>query len=120
MKNSKKVSEPKVLNRLFKNSFKKKLIQQIEAKELTTREARLTYGVSSSLLSDWKQLYGEKAKQQRRRRLEKSNRHIQQSKANIEFWKEFKKLKTEAEIYKTLVDLAERRYKINLKKNYGL
>jgi hypothetical protein len=94
--------------------------KQIKAKIITTKQARLKYGISSSVLTDWKKKFGEKAVQERKRRISKIVSDTKVHQANIQFWKEFKSVKTEAEIYKTLVDLAKSSYGIDLKKNFGV
>ena len=52
------LTELKAIHRLFKDSFKKKLIQQIEEKIITAIQARAKYGVNKSVLSEWKAKFG--------------------------------------------------------------
>jgi hypothetical protein len=50
MKKSSEITDSKPLNKLFKDSFKKKLIQQIEAKIITSKQTRLKYGVAGTVV----------------------------------------------------------------------
>ncbi len=53
--------ENKTINKLYKDSFKRKLVERIEAGFLTNKEARLRYGVCNSVLKYWICIYGKDA-----------------------------------------------------------
>lgn len=45
MSNSSKTTDPKPLNKLFKDSFKKELIQKVEAGLINSKEVKQKYGI---------------------------------------------------------------------------
>jgi hypothetical protein len=113
-------SEQKRINKLFKESFKKKLVQQIESKSITLKQARLRCGVSNSVLLDWKSIYGQEAFMKKKAQREKSRQQTEEHKERSKFWKELEQAKLKAQMYESMIDMAKSKYGIDLKKNYGL
>ncbi len=112
--------EQKRINKLFKDSFKKKVVQQIDEKVLTLKQARLKCGVSNSILSDWRTKFGKEVLKQQDEKRARTLRSIDDSNQQIFFLKQLKHAKMEAHLYKEIVRLAKSRYGIDLKKNFGL
>ena len=53
--------ESKSIETMFKNRFKEKLVQQLEAKEITQKEISLKYEVGKATLANWISWYGSDA-----------------------------------------------------------
>jgi hypothetical protein len=120
MKKRVKPIEEHPLNKLFKDSFKKKLIQQIESKIITPKQVTLKFGIGRSVLSEWKSKYGKEAERKEEEKQNNYYRKINERIERSEMSQELQRLKTEVQLYKDMLELAKSEYGIDLKKNYGI
>lgn len=104
--------DKKSFKRLFKDSFKMKLIQQIEENIITSQQVKLKYGMSKAVLTEWKTCFGKKANSKKKEKLAGLDKQIQENKKQSKFWKELNRAKSEAALYKKIIELAKSKYGI--------
>lgn len=109
--------------RIYSEDLKKEIVRQIEEGQITVIQACRAYGVSSQqTVYGWLYKYSRNLKKGTRLVMEKNS--IDNSIKELQ--KQIKELEAalgrkslEADLYKTIVDLASREYKTDLKKNFG-
>lgn len=110
-------------------SFKLQLVQEIEQGELTKSQAKLKYGIQGdSTVSKWLKKYGNfdwdhqtnktmsKTPEQRILELEAKVKLLEKQKARAEYLSE--RADKKVIIFDMLVDMAEKEYDIQIRKNY--
>lgn len=110
-------------NRLYSESLKKEIVGLVETGHLTVLQATREYGIKSpESIYRWINKYSRTLKRGTRVVMEKDS----VDKTNQELLKRIKDLESalgrksmEADLYKTIVDLASKEYKTDLKKNFG-
>lgn len=112
--------ESKAINKLYKDSFKKKLVKQIEAGTITQQQARRKYGVCKSVLLYWITKYGTEAERIKEMKWQEKRRRLVAIDENWRLRRELYEAQADAELCKRIIRLAKTRYGIDLKKNYGL
>lgn len=112
--------ETKTINKLYKDSFKKKLVQQLEAGTISQKQARLQYGVTKSVLLYWMTKYGAGVERAQEMKWREKRRQLCEMTENMKLQRELRIARIEADLHKTIIEIANMRYGINLKKNYGL
>jgi hypothetical protein len=112
--------ESKAINKLYKDSFKRKLVEKIEAGFLTTKEARLKYGVCNSVLQYWICLYGKDAEERAYQKLQELRRKTFEISESNRLNGELRMAQMELELYKNIIELTKKQHGIDLKKTFGL
>jgi transposase-like protein len=112
--------ENKPIEKLFKNRFKEKLVQQFEDKEITQKEISLKYGVGKATLANWIGRYGSDANREKLEKTEKVQESIRYHKQQSQFWQDYRRTQVEVSLYKTIIKIAKSKYGLDLKKNFGL
>ena len=112
--------ENKPVEKLFKNRFKEKLVQQFEDKEITQKEISLKYGVGKATLANWISRFGSDAKHEKLEKTEKVHESIRYNKQQSQFMRDYRRTQMEVSLYKTIIKLAKSKYGLDLKKNFGL
>lgn len=129
MKTSKETGVSKRTQKDYSLSFKLQLVQEIEQGELTKTQAKLKYGIQGdSTVSKWLQKYGtfdwehqtiktmSKTPEQRILELEAKVKLLEKQKARAEHLAE--RADKKVIIFDMLVDMAEKEYDIQIRKNY--
>lgn len=129
MKTSKETGVSKRTQKDYSLSFKLQLVQEIEQGELTKTQAKLKYGIQGdSTVSKWLQKYGNfdwehqtnktmsKTPEQRILELEAKVKLLEKQKARAEHLAE--RADKKVIIFDMLVDMAEKEYDIQIRKNY--
>lgn len=129
MKTSENSGYRKRTQKDYSLSFKLQLIQEIEQGVLTKSEAKTKYGIQGdSTITKWLQKYGNfdwenqapitmsKTPEQRILELEAKVKLLEKQKARAEHLAE--RADKKAIIFDMLVDLAEKEYQIDIRKNY--
>ena len=129
MKTSKETGVSKRTQKDYSLSFKLQLVQEIEQGELTKTQAKLKYGIQGdSTVSKWLQKYGtfdwehqtiktmSKTPEQRILELEAKDKLLEKQKARAEHLAE--RADKKVIIFDMLVDMAEKEYDIQIRKNY--
>lgn len=129
MKTSEKTGYPKRTQKDYSLSFKLQLVQEVEQGELTKAQAKLKYGIQGdSTVSKWLQKYGNfdwehptnktmsKTPEQRILELEAKVKLLEKQKARAEYLAE--RADKKVIIFDMLVDMAEKEYDIQIRKNY--
>jgi transposase-like protein len=129
MKTSKETGASKRSQKDYSLSFKLQLVQEIEQGELTKTQAKLKYGIQGdSTVSKWLQKYGNfdwehqtnkamlKTPEQRILELEAKVKLLEKQKARAQHLAE--RADKKVIIFDMLVDLAEKEYDIQIRKNY--
>lgn len=129
MKTSQNSGYRKRTQKDYSLSFKLQLIQEIEQGVLTKSEAKTKYGIQGdSTVTKWLQKYGNfdwenqapikmsKTPEQRILELEAKVKLLEKQKARAEHLAE--RADKKAIIFDMLVDLAEKEYQIDIRKNY--
>jgi transposase-like protein len=129
MKTSKETGVSKRTQKDYSLSFKLQLVQEIEQGELTKTQAKLKYGIQGdSTVSKWLQKYGNfdwehqtnktmsKTPEQRILELEAKVMLLEKQKARAEHLAE--RADKKVIIFDMLVDMAEKEYDIQIRKNY--
>lgn len=129
MKASKKTGVSKRTQKDYSLSFKLQLVQEIEQGELTKTQAKLKYGIQGdSTVSKWLQKYGNfdwehqtnktmsKTPEQKILELEAKVKLLEKQKARAEHLAE--RADKKVIIFDMLVDMAEKEYDIQIRKNY--
>lgn len=109
-------------------SFKLGVVQEIERGELTAREAKIKYGVQGdSTIVKWLRKYGTfdweyqtplhmpKSQEQKLMELEQRIKLLEKQKAQLE--KQVEQADKKVIIFDMMIDLAEKEYKIPIRKN---
>jgi len=112
----------------YSMSFKLQVVQEIERGELSSREARLKYGVQgNATILDWLRKYGNfdweyqtpssmpKSQEQKLMELEQRVKLLEKQKALLE--KQAERADKKAIIFDMMIDLAEKEYNIPIRKN---
>ncbi len=128
MKKELKTDYVKRTQKDYSLSMKLQLVQAIERGELSTRAAQRKYGIQSrSTVVSWLRKYGNfdwenqtpsnmpKTPEQRIAELEQENRLLKKQKKFLEHQVEQKDKK--AILFDMMIDLAEKEYKIDIRKN---
>lgn len=129
MKTSKETGVSKRTQKDYSLSFKLQLVQEIEQGELTKTQAKLKYGIQGdSTVSKWLQKYGNfdwehqtnktmsKTPEQKILELEAKVKLLEKQKARAEHLAE--RADKKVIIFDMLVDMAEKEYDIQIRKNY--
>lgn len=129
MKTSAKTGYSKRTQKDYSLSFKLQLVQEIEQGELTKAQAKLKYGIQGdSTVTKWLQKYGNfdwenqvkpimaKTPEQRILELEAKVKLLEKQKSRAEHLAE--RADKKAIIFDMLVDMAEKEYDIQIRKNY--
>jgi transposase-like protein len=129
MKTSEKTGYSKRTQKDYSLSFKLQLVQEIEQGELTKAQAKLKYGIQGdSTVTKWLQKYGNfdwenqvksimaKTPEQRILELEAKIKLLEKQKSRAEHLAE--RADKKAIIFDMLVDMAEKEYDIQIRKNY--
>jgi transposase-like protein len=129
MKTSKETGVSKRTQKDYSLSFKLQLVQEIEQGELTKTQAKLKYGIQGdSTVSKWLQKYGNfdwehqtnktmsKTPEQKILELEAKVKLLEKQKARAEHLAE--RADKKVIIFDMLVDMAEKVYDIQIRKNY--
>lgn len=129
MKTSEKTGYSKRTQKDYSLSFKLQLVQEIEQGELTKAQAKLKYGIQGdSTVTKWLQKYGNfdwenqvkpimaKTPEQRILELEAKVKLLEKQKSRAEHLAE--RADKKAIIFDMLVDMAEKEYDIQIRKNY--
>lgn len=129
MKTSKETGVSKRTQKDYSLSFKLQLVREIEQGELTKAQAKLKYGIQGdSTVSKWLQKYGNfdwehqtnktmsKTPEQRILELEAKVKLLEKQKARAEHLAE--RADKKVIIFDMLVDMAEKEYDIQIRKNY--
>ena len=112
----------------YSMSFKLQIVQAIERGEMSTREARLKYGIQGdSTVLKWLRKYGTfdwehqtpsnmpKSQEQKLMELEQRVKLLEKQKAQLE--KQAEQSDKKAIIFDMMIDLAEKEYNIPIRKN---
>lgn len=110
-------------NRLYSETLRKEIVGLVESGHLTVLQASREYGIKSTeSIYQWINKYSRTLKRGTRIVMEKDS----VDKTNQELLNRIKDLESalgrksmEADLYKTIVDLASKEYKTDLKKNFG-
>lgn len=129
MTKSEKTGFPKRTQKDYSLSFKLQLVQEIEQGELTKTQAKLKYGIQGdSTVRKWLQKYGNfdwehqtiktmsKTPEQKILELEAKVKLLEKQKARAEHLAE--RADKKVIIFDMLVDMAEKEYDIQIRKNY--
>jgi len=129
MKTSEKTGYSKRTQKDYSLSFKLQLVQEIEQGELTKAQAKLKYGIQGdSTVTKWLQKYGNfdwenqvtptmtKTPEQRILELEAKVKLLEKQKSRAEHLAE--RADKKVIIFDMLVDMAEKEYDIQIRKNY--
>lgn len=129
MKTSEKTGYSKRTQKDYSLSFKLQLVQEIEQGELTKAQAKLKYGIQGdSTVRNWLQKYGNfdwenqvtptmtKTPEQRILELEAKVKLLEKQKSRAEHLAE--RADKKVIIFDMLVDMAEKEYDIQIRKNY--
>jgi transposase-like protein len=110
------------IQRSFSEELRKELVSHIETGRFTVSQVTREYGVSSRAVYNWLYKYSRSLKKGTRIVMEKDS----VDKAISELQKQIRELEAalgrkslESDLYKTIVDLASKEYKTDLKKNFG-
>ena len=129
MKTSENNALSKRTQKDYSLSFKLQVVQEIELGELTKNQAKLKYGIQGdSTISKWLQKFGNfdwehqtpramsKTPEQRILELEAKVKLLEKQKARAEYLAE--RADKKVIIFDMLVDMAEKEYDIQIRKNY--
>lgn len=129
MKTSEKNGTSKRTQKDYSLSFKLQLVEEIEQGELTKSQAKLKYGIQGdSTVTKWLQKYGNfdwehqtpktmsKTPEQKILELEAKVKLLEKQKARAEHLAE--RADKKVIIFDMLVDMAEKEYDIQIRKNY--
>jgi transposase len=129
MKTSENNALSKRTQKDYSLSFKLQVVQEIELGELTKSQAKLKYGIQGdSTISKWLQKFGNfdwehqtprtmsKTPEQRILELEAKVKLLEKQKARAEYLAE--RADKKVIIFDMLVDMAEKEYDIQIRKNY--
>lgn len=110
------------IQRSFSEELRKELVSHIETGRFTVSQVTREYGVSSRAVYNWLYKYSRSLKKGTRIVMEKDS----VDKTISELQKQIRELEAalgrkslESDLYKTIVDLASKEYKTDLKKNFG-
>ena len=110
------------IQRSFSEELRKELVSHIETGRFTVSQVTREYGVSSRAVYNWLYKYSRSLKKGTRIVMEKDS----VDKTISELQKQIRELEAalgrkslESDLYKTIVDLASKEYKTDLKKNLG-
>jgi len=110
------------VQRIFSEDLRKEVVNRIESGQLSITQATREYGVSAPAIYKWLNNYSRNLKRGTRIVMEKNS----VDKTISEMQKRIRDLEAalgrkslESDLYKTIVDLASKEYKTDLKKNYG-
>jgi len=110
------------VQRIFSEDLRKEVVNRIECGHLSVTKATREYGVSVACIYKWLNKYSRNLKSGTRIVMEKDS----VDKTILEMQKRIHELEAalgrkslETDLYKTIVDLASKEYKTDLKKNYG-
>jgi len=110
------------IQRSFSEELRKELVSHIETGRFTVSQVTREYGVSSRAVYNWLYKYSRSLKKGTRIVMEKDSI----DKTISELQKQIRELEAalgrkslESDLYKTIVDLASKEYKTDLKKNFG-
>lgn len=110
------------IQRSFSEELRKELVSHIETGRFTVSQVTREYGVSSRAVYNWLYKYSRSLKKGTRIVMEKDSI----DKSISELQKQIRELEAalgrkslESDLYKTIVDLASKEYKTDLKKNFG-
>ena len=110
------------IQRSFSEELRKELVSHIETGRFTVSQVTREYGVSSRAVYNWLYKYSRSLKKGTRIVMEKDS----VDKTVSELQKQIRELEAalgrkslESDLYKTIVDLASKEYKTDLKKNFG-
>lgn len=110
------------IQRSFSEELRKELVGHIEAGRFTVSQVTREYGVSSRAIYNWLDKYSRSLKKGTRIVMEKDS----VDKTISELQKQIRELEAalgrkslESDLYKTMVDLASKEFKIDIKKNFG-
>ena len=113
---------PLTIQRSFSEELRKELVSHIETGRFTVSQVTREYGVSSRAVYNWLYKYSRSLKKGTRIVMEKDS----VDKTISELQKQIRELEAalgrkslESDLYKTIVDLASKEYKTDLKKNFG-
>lgn len=112
--------ESKSINKVYTDSFKRKLVEQIEAGYLTVKEARLKYGIRHSVMQYWICVHGKDARQRGELHFQKLQKELRDITERNRLWDDLSTAKMEVELYKRVLELTKKEYGIDFKKNFGL
>lgn len=109
--------------RIYNEEFRRYIVDQIERGELTVSQAKREYDIGAiQTIYDWLYRYSRTLKKGTRLVMEKDSI----DKTNEQLRKRIKELEAalgrkslEADLYKTMVDIAAKKYHIDLKKSIG-
>lgn len=129
MKTTEKNGTSKRTQKDYSLSFKLQVVEEIEQGELTKSQAKLKYGIQGdSTVTKWLQKYGtfdwehqtpktmSKTPEQRILELEAKVKLLEKQKARAEYLAE--RADKKVIIFDMLVDMAEKEYDIQIRKNY--
>ncbi len=110
------------VHRIFSEDLRKEIVKQVESGHLSTTVASREYDVSVQSIYKWLNKYSRNLKTGTRIVMEKES----VDKTILELRKRIQELEAalgrkslESDLYKTMVDLASKELKTDLKKNYG-
>jgi transposase len=108
--------------RRYSEDLKKEIVERVESGDLTVLQAMREYGINYQTIYEWLYKYSRNLKKGTRIVMEKDS----VDKTNQELRKQIKELEAalgrktlEADLYRTIVDLASHEYDSDLKKNFG-
>ena len=104
----------------YSDEFKNKVVEEVLLGQICKEEAKRKYGIGgSSTVLNWIRKF-EGSRPKKLLMSEKKEKTVEQLKLEIEQLKhqlEYEKLKSEA--FDTMIDIAEREFKIPIRKKYG-
>jgi transposase-like protein len=110
------------VQRVFSEELRKELVARIESGHLSVAQAMRDYDVSGQSIYNWLNKYSRNLKRGTRIVMEKDS--VEKSISDLQ--RQIRELEAalgrktlESDLYKTIVDLASKEYKTDLKKNYG-
>lgn len=107
--------ERKAINKVYKDSFKRKLVEQIEAGYLTVKEARLKYGIRHSVVEYWICVHGKDAHQRGALHFQKLQKELRDVTERNRLRDELSTARMEVELYKSILNRAKKEYGIDFK-----
>lgn len=110
------------IQRVFSEDLRKEIVARVESGHLSIAQASRDYDVSGQSIYNWLNKYSRNLKRGTRIVMEKDSfdkkvSDLQQQIRELEAALGRKSL--ESDLYKTIVELASKEYKTDLKKNYG-
>lgn len=110
------------VQRVFSEELRKELVARIESGHLSVAQAMRDYDVSGQSIYNWLNKYSRNLKRGTRIVMEKDS--VEKSISDLQ--RQIRELEAalgrktlESDLYKTIVDLASKEFKTDLKKNYG-